>query len=216
MYEISVQEYLTKLKEYKSYIKRCKRVLENSAFWPSDRLHDIMQYSKLGINVIGPLTLLQATNFSLPNNDILVGRKISLYRAMSPVDRAIIGCHIVIAIDKRNGKIKVCHTYEDEDMKNPIKPLNEAIKDLEEGIKCHKFLRSSKVKISGAYDEGPLRYPIYRIVTYSNDTMTYPNVVMGKYGLNESIYDKPMLDVDDILQVLESLKRFVGHLKEES
>ena len=132
MYVLTAQEYLTLLKEYKSYIKRCKKILANSKFWPANKFRDIMQYDKLGINVIGPLTLLQTTNFSLPSNDILSGRKISPYRAFSPVDRAIIGCHLVIAIDKRDGKVKVCHTYEDDNAKNPIKPLNEAIKDLED------------------------------------------------------------------------------------
>lgn len=216
MYEISAQEYLIKLKDYKSYFKRCKKVLFDSSFWPANKLHELLKYESLGINVIGPMTILQSARLSLPKSDRSVRKDIQPYRVMTPVDRAILGCHIVIAINKRNGMVKVCHTYEDENVKNPIKPLNEAIKDLEEGIETNKIARSTKIQISGTYEDGPLKYPVYRIVTYSNDTMTYPNVIKGRYGLEDTVYNEPVLTADEILEVFEDLKRLIGHLKEES
>lgn len=215
--EISAQEYLMKLKEIKSYIRRCRKIISNPIFWPSNKHASLLKYySELGRNVVAPLSLLQTNNFSLANPTGAGRVKLKPYRAFTPVDRAILGNHIVIAIDKRDGSVKVCHTYEDGDAKNPIKPLNEAIDELEKKIKSGEVSPDDMIDFSGVHGSGPLRYALYRIITYNNDNMTYPVTLMYKYAVDESIYDAPRYDAFGVLDILQDLSKYVCTLKADS
>lgn len=215
--EISAQEYLMRLKEIKSYIRRCRKVIDNPVFWPSTKLASLLKYySKLGRNVVGPLTLLQTDNFSLANPTGAGRTKLKPYRLFTPIDRAILGNHIVIAIDKRNGSVKVCHTYEDGDPKNPIKPLNEAINELESKIKSGEISPDNRIDISGIHGYGPFKYALYRIIVYNNDNMTYPVTLMYKYSVDESVYNIPRYDAFGVLDILQDLSKYVCAIKADS
>lgn len=216
--KITAEEYLYRLKELKSYFKRCKKVVRNDTFWPHEKEGNLLHYFKLGKNVIGPLTLLQTTNLSLPNYRGMSGERglVAPYRAFDPIDRAILGNHIVIAIDKRNGRVIVGHTYEDANFKTPIQPLNVAINELEQKLNDGTVTPDSAFTIGGECADPCRDWPVYRIVTYSNDAMVYPTVFMSKYGTSEAVYNSPSLNAYEILGILYELDRYISRIKADN